>query len=123
MGIAALAALPAAGCGTKLRDYRCATAAEAAQVEIEAVWSCNRKIIVRAVRGKRFSLREFRGAVAFFEGITGIPADTRPSELGILPGPRLDRSLTAWEDWLRDHPAGLRRNAGHGEVVPLEEAH
>ena len=111
--LAALAGLATAGCATKIRNYRCTPIAEATSAEYDSIWTCNRKIIVRAIKGKGFSLREFRYAVEFFETATGIPADVRQSEQGIVPGPRLDRSLEAWDDWMREVGSVARPGGGN----------
>lgn len=113
----ALGGLASGGCGTRLREYRCVVAAETPSVDVDAIWSCNRRIIVHAIKGRGFSLREFRQAAAFFERVTGIPADVRPSEQGILPGPDLERSLGAWDAWLADHPGQLEWDAERRAVV------
>ena len=116
--LAALGGLASVGCSTRAREYVCIAVVDSSAVDVDAIWSCNRKIIVQAIKGKGFSFREFRHAAAFFERITGIPADVRPSEQGILPGPRLDRSLAAWDDWLGNHAGDLKWDAERGTLVP-----
>lgn len=113
---AALGGLASEGCSTRPREYQCIAAVDSSVVDVDAIWSCNRKIIVHAIKGKGFSLREFRHAATFFERVTGIPADVRPSEQGTLPGPRLDRSLEAWDGWLHNHAGGLQWDAERGSV-------
>jgi hypothetical protein len=63
------------------------------------VWDCNRGIMVRATKKKKFSLREFWSAAEFFEELTGIAADMRDSRQGPLPGPDLRDNLDAWDRW------------------------
>jgi hypothetical protein len=94
------------GCGRSakyVKPYRCGTLDEVRGDEAGAVWDCNRDVMVRAAKRKKFSLREFWGAAQFFEGLTGIAADTRDSRQGPLPGPGLRENLEAWDAWYREN--------------------
>jgi hypothetical protein len=103
------------GCGRSakyIRPYQC----DAQAADVAAIWDCNRNVIVRTIHRKKFSLREFWGAAEFFEGLTGIEADTRDSRQGPLPGPALAENLEAWDRWYRDNQDRLVRDAATGEV-------
>jgi hypothetical protein len=94
------------GCGRSakyVKPYSCDTPTGATSVDAGAVWDCNRDVMVRVTRKKKFSLREFRGAAEFFERLTGIEADTRDSRQGPLPGPGLRENLDAWDAWYRNN--------------------
>jgi hypothetical protein len=103
------------GCGRSakyIKPYQC----DAHDTDVAAVWDCNRDVIVRTVKRKKFSLREFWGAAEFFERLTGIAADTRDSRQGPLPGPGLAANLEAWDRWYEDHQDRLVRDSATGEV-------
>ena len=70
----------------------------------------------RVVKGGEFSMREFWGAAAFLEGLTGIPADVRETRHGRLPGPELRESLQGWNDWYLQHGERLVWDAATGSV-------
>ena len=95
-------ALPC-GCSTKVRTYDCAVEPDAS-----AIWDCNRQIVVRAIKGKKFTLRQLDRASAFFEGLTGIPADLDRTYAGALPGEGLSDNLAAWDAWYAEQSANLR---------------
>ena len=86
-----------------VRPYQCDTLPDTRSVDTRAVWDCNRDIMVRATKKKKFSLREFREAAEFFEQLTGIAADTRASRQGSLPGAGLRENLDAWDGWYREN--------------------
>ena len=65
------------------------------------IWEGHRDVLVRALEGDGFTLREFRDALRFFERITCLPAHSLPSHLGPLPGERLEGDMRRWDDWLR----------------------
>jgi hypothetical protein len=92
------AAMLLSGCSTKVRTYDCEVRPDAT-----AVWECNRQIIVRAVKGKKFTIRQLDRAAAFFENLTGIPADLKRTDCGPLPGDELRANLEAWDAWYREH--------------------
>lgn len=103
-------------CSGKARPYTCPTIDREAPGDIDAEWDCNRDVMRRAKRGKKFSMREFEGASAFFEGLTGIAADTSQTHLGDLPGPDLEQDLAAWDAWYVDHRDRLYRDEATGEL-------
>jgi hypothetical protein len=97
-----LASLLPVGCGRSakyVKNYTCDTLPGSRSVDVRAVWDCNRNVMVRASRKKKFSLREFWGAAEFFETLTGTAADTRDSRQGPLPGPDLRENLDTWDRW------------------------
>ena len=82
-----------------------------------AVWICNRDVLRRIVRGKAFSLREFRSAFEFFEDLTGLEVDWNGTTLGLLPGPDLDQDLEALDAWYELNKDKLSWDAGLGKIV------
>ena len=86
-----------------VKSYQCGTLSDTGGEVAGAVWDCNRDVMVRAAKQKKFSLREFWGAAEFFEQLTGISADTRDSRQGPLPGPGLRQNLDAWDGWYREN--------------------
>lgn len=99
-----------------VKPYQCDTLSDARGEGADVVWECNRKIMVRATKKKKFSLREFWGAAEFFEELTGITADTRESRQGPLPGPDLRKSLEAWDGWYRENGDRLVWDAATSSV-------
>ena len=108
------------GCSAPRKPYACDAIAADPSVEAGEIWDCNREIMVRIVKGKKFTLREFSRAATFFEGVTGIPADVGQESPGPLPGDGLKRNLAQWDAWYTDNGARLRWNADRGvvEVAP-----
>lgn len=114
-----VSALLNVGCGRSakyVKPYQCDTPSDARGEGASAVWECNRVIMVRATKQKKFSLREFWGAAEFFEGLTGIAADTRDSRQGPLPGPGLRENLEAWDGWYRENGDRLVWDAATSSV-------
>ena len=109
---AALLATPA--CTTKVRPYECGALGAEAMSAARLIWDCNREVMVRVVKGKRFTMEEFEGAAAFFENVTGIPADVEASPLGPVPGKGIREDLRRWDAWLEEH--GIRRDPVDGQV-------
>jgi hypothetical protein len=94
------------GCGRSanyVKPYQCDTLSDVRGEDAGAVWGCNRDVMVRAAKNKKFSLREFWEAAEFLEHLTGIAADTRDSRQGPLPGPGLRQNLDAWDAWYREN--------------------
>ena len=103
---AALLAAALAGttaCSTKVKPYECPALLDGTEVDAQKVWDCNREIIVRAVKGKRFTIREFEGAAEFFESVTGIVADATKTTSGAVPGKNIKKDLRKWDAWLDEH--------------------
>jgi hypothetical protein len=92
-----------AGCSTKVRPYACGEMARREVVHARELWDCHRAIVVRVIERRPFTLREFRRAAEFFERVTGIRGDVRPSPHGPLPGPNLSADLRRWDGWLETH--------------------
>ncbi len=114
-----LIAAAAAGCTAPVRNYVCAIEpqASAVDVDVHAAWTCNRDVLRRASRGKPFSLREFRAAAAFFEDLTGLRVDSRPSHLGAMPGSELRQDVRDLDAWYEANGNKLRWDAGLGKIV------
>jgi len=114
-----LATVVALACSAPVRPYVCAIDPQAAGVDVDVhtVWTCNRDVLYRAARKKAFSLREFREAAAFFEQLTGLQVDTRPSHLGALPGPELRQDVRDIDAWYEINKDKLRWDAGLGKIV------
>lgn len=105
-------------CSAPVRPYACTVEPQGTDVDVHSIWSCNREILRRAARGKKFSMREFRAAVAFFEDVVGLRVDTRPSHLDVvLPGENLTRDLEVLDVWYVLHQGKLRWDSGLRKVV------
>jgi len=91
----------AGGCSTKVRPYECATLVEADAVDAAQLWECNREIMVRVAKRKKFTIQEFESASEFFENLTGIPADSRSTPVGPVPGKGVKQDLREWDAWLK----------------------
>jgi len=115
--VLSLVAALALSCSAPVRPYTCRVDPEFADVDVHAAWGCNRDVLRRIVRGKAFSLREFRSAADFFEDLTGLRVDWDGTFVGMLPGPDLDRDLEDLDAWYELHRHGLRWDAGPGKVV------
>lgn len=98
MAIAALLS----GCSAPRKPYACVIDTSTSVVAAE-IWDCNREIMVRVVKGRKFTLREFTRASEFFETLTGIPADVRQGSDGKLPGSDLADDLARWDAWYDEH--------------------
>ena len=114
--VSLLAAL-ALSCTAPVRPYMCRVDPVIADVDVHAAWACNRDVLRRIVRGKAFSLREFRSAADFFEDLTGLRVDWDGTFVGMLPGPDLGRDLEDLDAWYELHRYRLRWDAGQGKVV------
>ena len=112
-----LAAAAAAACSAPVRPYACAIDPQTADVDVYTVWTCNRDVLRRASRKKAFSLREFQAATTFFEELTGLQLDTRPSHLGALPGRELRQDVRALDAWYELNKDKLSWDAGLGKIV------
>ncbi len=92
-----------AACSTRVKPYECPALVQGTDADAQQLWDCNREIIVRIVKGKRFTIREFEGAAAFFESVTGIPARAMNTGFGRLPGQEIKHDLRKWDAWLEGH--------------------
>ena len=90
-------------CSTKIKPYECPALVSGTGVDAQQLWDCNREIIMRTVKGKRFTIREFEGAAEFFESVTGIPADVATTPSGAVPGKSIKQDLGKWDAWLDGH--------------------
>jgi hypothetical protein len=106
--------LPA--CSAPRKPYACVIDA-ASPVVVSELWDCNREIMVRVVRGRKFTLREFSRASQFFETLTGIPADARAGSDGKLPGPALADDLDRWDAWYAANGARLVWDPDRGRII------
>ena len=112
-----LTLLCAAACRAPVRSYACAVDPGRAGVDPHQVWDCHRDIAVRVVKGKGFSLREFDRAATFFEELTGIPADSLPTDVGRVPGKAMKKSLRGWDAWYADNAPRLEWNSAEGRIA------
>ncbi len=108
-----------AACSTRVKPYECPALVPGTDIDAQQLWDCNREIIVRIVKGKRFTIREFEGAAAFFESVTGIPAHAEETFVGSVPGKEIKHDLRKWDAWLEGHrihwdPASGRVMADEG---------
>ena len=115
--ILSLFALSAVSCSAPVRQYACKIAPETEDVEVYAAWTCNRDVLRRVVRGKKFSLREFQLASEFFDDLTGLRVDWQGTFVGMLPGPDLRHDLDDLDAWYEFNKGKLRWDAGLGKIV------
>lgn len=115
--IPSLFALSIVSCSAPVREYACKLDPELADVEVHTVWTCNRDVLRRVVRGKKFSLREFQFASEFFEDLTGMRADWQEAGVGTIPGPDLKHDLDDLDAWYELNMGRLRWDAGLGKIV------
>lgn len=118
--IVVTALLVAPACTTKVKPYECGALVADSSAAALQIWDCNREIMVRVVKGKGFTIREFEGAAEFFESVTGIPADVEATTAGAVPGKGIREDLRRWDAWLEEHrihrdPVDGRVKAGEGE--------
>ena len=95
------------GCSAPVKDYECVLLPVEPAPDPHALWDCHRDIVRRALRGKKFTLREFREAADFFESLTAIPAAATATPHGLVPTKDLKQSLTAWDEWYATHGSRL----------------
>ena len=108
------------GCSSGYKRYECVVSPNDIAPDPHAIWDCHRLIMKRASRGKKFTLREFREAAAFFEGLTSIRAGARSSEYGPIPPKDLKKRLAAWDQWYEDHRSRLIWDVEHRAVRAAE---
>jgi hypothetical protein len=114
-----LATVLAPGCTTKVRPYECVAILKADAVDAEQLWECNREIMVRVAKRKKFTIQEFEAASKFFERLTGIPADSRPTPVGPVPGKGIKEDLRKWDAWREEHR--IRWDPSAAEVKVAED--
>jgi hypothetical protein len=114
-----LATAATLACSAPVRPYACAVDPQISEVDVDVhtVWTCNRDVLRRASRNKKFSLREFRGAVAFFQELTGLRVDTRASHLGAIPGRDLSQDVRDLDAWYELNKNKLNWDAGLSKIV------
>ena len=95
------------GCSSGYKQYECVVGPDDLVPDPHLIWDCHRLIMKRAAKGKKFTLREFREAAAFFEGLTSISAGATPSEYGPIPPTGLKNQLAAWDQWYEEHRSRL----------------
>lgn len=115
--IVGLLSMAATACSAPVRKYACRIEPQLAAVDVHAVWDCNRDVLRRIVRGKEFSLREFRLASDFFEELTGRRVSWEGTFVGMLPGRGLRRDLEELDVWYERNKSKLRWDAGLGRIV------
>ena len=94
------------GCSSGYKRYECVVGPDVAP-DPHAIWDCHRLIMERAAKAQKFTLREFREAAAFFEGLTSIDAGARDTEYGPIPPRDLKQRLAAWDRWYEEHRSSL----------------
>jgi hypothetical protein len=114
-----LGAFLAGGCTTKVKPYDCAALLEADAVDADQLWECNREIMARVAKRKKFTIQEFENASKFFESLTGIPADSRPTPVGPVPGKGTKEDLHKWDAWREEH--SIRWDPSTGAVTVAED--
>jgi len=107
----------ATACSAPVRRYACRIEPEVASVDVDAVWKCNRDVLRRIVRGKQFSLREFRLASEFFEELTGLQVDWMGTFAAESPGPEVRRDLEDLDAWYELNKDKLTWDADLGRIV------
>jgi len=100
LACAVVLAMLAGGCSTKVKPNECAALVAADAVDAVELWECNREIMVRAAKRKKFTIQEFESASEFFESLTGIPADSKSTPVGPVPGKGVKEDLREWDAWL-----------------------
>lgn len=111
------ALLLCAACAGGVREYRCARPTFRDAADPAAVWRCNRDVLARVSRGKKFSIREYREAAGFMERLTGITAGSVQTSLGPLPPRDLSGRLPEWDAWFLLNRERLRWDPESGRVV------
>ena len=114
-----LTAVLAGGCTTKVKPYECGDLLAAEPVDAEQLWECNREIMVRVAKRKKFTIQEFENAAMFFERLTGIPADSRSTPVGPVPGKGSKNDLRKWDAWREEHR--IRWDPSAGKVTVAED--
>jgi hypothetical protein len=114
-----LAALPS-GCSTKVKPYECAALVASDAADAAQLWECNRDIMVRAAKRKKFTIQEFASASEFFGNLTGISADSKPTPVGPVPGKGIEEDLRQWDAWLEEHT--IYWDPSEGKVRVAEDA-
>ena len=72
-----------------------------------AVWNGHRDVLVRVLKEKKFTIREFTESVEFFEGLTCMRSRQTRAYMGLVPNGHLDKDLARWDRWLRSYAADL----------------
>jgi hypothetical protein len=116
-----LAAL-AGGCSTKVKPNECAALVAADAVDAAQLWECNREIMTRAAKRKKFTIQEFESASEFFGSLTGISADSRSTPVGPVPGKGIKEDLREWDAWLEEHTIYWDPSEGKVRVAEDEGA-
>ena len=93
----------AGGCTTKVKPNECAALVAADAVDAVQLWECNREIMTRAAKRKKFTIQEFESASEFFGSLTGISADSKSTPVGPVPGKGTKEDLREWDAWLEEH--------------------
>ena len=107
-GVLLVAVLSAAGCAGRLPVLDYDSLEPSPDPDVVDLWESHRAVIVRVLRDKDFTLREFAAALRFFERVTGLPGNQDESRYGPVPNEDLPRALESWDDWFRTNGATLR---------------
>jgi hypothetical protein len=122
LACAIVVATLAGGCSTKVKPDECAALVAADAVDAAQLWECNREIMVRAAKGKKFTIQEFESASEFFGSLTGISADSKSTPVGPVPGKGIKEDLREWDAWLEEHRIYWDPSEGRVRVAEEEGA-
>ena len=84
-------------------------------------WDAQREVLVRVLKDKKFTLREFAAALRFFEETTCLAARSTPSPYGPVPNDRLADDLTRWDEWFVRYGGSLTVSEGDGALEGAPE--
>lgn len=101
-------ALLSAGCASRMPQLDYDSLEGQPAPEVIETWESHREVLVRVIKDKKFTIREFEAALRFFEKTTGLQANQESTRYGRLPGKQLTGDLQAWDDWFRANGVGLR---------------
>jgi len=118
-GVVIVIATLLSACSAPRKPYVCVVDASSS-VDVAVIWECNREIMVRIVKGRKFTLREFSRASEFFEALTGIPADVLAGSDGKLPGADVADDLARWDAWYDENGARLVWDPDSGRIANPE---
>ncbi len=104
----ATAALLCGGCASRLPRLDYDSLDRQPGPEVIEIWESHREVLVRVIKEKKFTIREFEAALRFFEKTTGLAANQESTRYGRMPGNQLTADLQSWDDWFRANGVGLR---------------
>ncbi len=75
--------------------------------EVAPLWDARRIVVLRASKGKTFTLRQLHQSIAFFEELTCLESDGQPGPYGLIPKQVLRSDLKRWDSWYLQHGTAL----------------